>query len=82
MERECKQSGVKLKAFRGDNGIYKAAEFRAELRNNDQHITFCGVGAHHQNGVAERYFRTMVEKTRTVLLNAHTRWPSSISMEL
>ena len=25
MERECKQSGIKLKAFRGDNDIYKAA---------------------------------------------------------
>ena len=24
----------------------------------------------------------MVEKTRTVLLNAHTKWSSSISMEL
>ena len=73
MERECKQSGVKLKSFRGDNGIYKAAEFRAELRDNDQHITYCGVGAYHQNGVAERYIRTMVEKTRTNLLNAHAR---------
>ena len=62
MERECKRSGVTIKAFRGDNGIYRAAEFRKELQDNDQHITFCGVGAHHQNGVAERHIRTMVEK--------------------
>ena len=50
-----------LKAFRGDNIIYKAAEIRVELRDNDQHITCCGVGTHHQNGVAERYVRNMVE---------------------
>ncbi len=82
MERICRQSNVKIKAFRGDNGVYKAAEFRHELDKNDQNITFCGTGAHHQNGIAERYIRTMVENARTVLLNAHARWPTSIQMEL
>ena len=73
MERDAKASGVKVNAFRADNGIFKSTEFRLELKNNDQDITFCGVGAHHQNGVAERYIRTMVERARTVLLNAHAR---------
>ena len=76
------QSNVKLKPFRGDNGVYKAAEFRAELTKNDQRVTFCGTDTHHQNGIAEKYTRTMVEKTRLVLLNAHARWPYSIDMEL
>ena len=35
-----------------------------------------------QNGVAESYIRTMVEKSRTILLNAHARWPEQIDMEL
>ena len=78
MERECRISDVIIKTFRANNGFYKAAEFRAELRNNDQHITYYGVGSHHQNGVAERYIRTVVEKTITVLLNAHAIWQSSI----
>ena len=78
MEREYKLSGTKSKTFRGDNGLYKAAEFRAELRDNDQHITYYGVGVHNENGAAERDTRTMVEKTRIVLLNAHVRWPSLI----
>ena len=47
MESECKRSKVNVKSFRGDNGVYKTAEFRAELRNNDQHITYCGVGTYH-----------------------------------
>ena len=82
MEREAATSGVKIKSFRADNGIFKSAEFRLELQDNAQNVTFCGVGAHHQNGIAERYIRTMVEKARTVLLNAHARWPDMIDMEL
>ena len=75
-------SGVKIKAFRADNGIFKSTEFRLKLQENNQSISFCGVGAHHQNGVAERYIRTMVEKARIVLLNAHARWPDHVDMEL
>lgn len=40
------------------------------------------MGAHHQNGVAERHIRTFVERAITVLLNAHARWPDKINMEL
>ena len=47
MEWECKQSTIKIKAFRGDNGVYRATEFRVDLKNNYQQITFYGVGAHH-----------------------------------
>ena len=82
MEREAATSGVKIKSFRADNGVFKSAEFRLELKDNGQNITFCGVGAHHQNGIAERYIRTMVENARTVLLNAHARWPDMIYMEM
>ena len=61
---------------------FKAAEFKADLEENDQSISFCGVGAHHQNGVAERYIRMFIERARTVLLNAHARWPGKLDMEL
>ena len=68
--------------FRGNNNIYKTAEFRAELKNYDQKTTFCVVGAHHQHVTAESYIKTMVEKVPIALLNLHTRWPSLIQMEL
>ena len=82
MERDANACGVKVKSFRAGNGILKSTEFRLELQDNDQHITFCGVGSHHQHGVTKRYIRTMVEKSRAVLLNAHDRWPEQIDMEL
>ena len=83
VERSSKTMGVMVKSYRrSDNGIFKSAEFKNDLQENDQTITYCGVGAHNQNGVAERYIRTFVEKARTVLLNAHARWPEHINMEL
>ena len=82
MDRECKQSAIKIQFFRGDNGIYSASEFGTDLKNKDQYLTFCCVGAYHQNGVAEKYIRTMVGKSRTALLNAHERCPNFIEIEL
>jgi hypothetical protein len=41
----------------------------------DQTIDFCGVGAHHQNGVAERDIFTVTEMARAMLLHAVLHWP-------
>ena len=81
IERQARDAGVEIKSFRADNGIFKAAEFKTDLELNDQSITFCGMGAHHQNGVAERSIRIFIERARTVILNAHARWPEKINME-
>ena len=82
MERDAFHSGVKIKSYRADNGIFKAGEFRLDMDKQDQQITYCGVGAHHQNGIAERNIRIMVERARTVLLNAHACNNMKIKMEL
>ena len=52
MEREAMKSDVKIKLFRADNGIFKSAEFRLELQENAQKVTFCGVPARHQYVIA------------------------------
>ena len=43
--------------------------------NSKQEIQFCGVGAHHQNGVSKRAIRAVAECERTMLLNAIRLWP-------
>ena len=53
MEQEADQEHIKIKTFHADNGIFKAKLFRQNLITSGQTITFCGVGAHHQNGKAE-----------------------------
>ena len=48
------EHGVELKCFHTDNGTFKSKAFVKALKDNCQMITKLGVGAHHQNGVAER----------------------------
>ena len=44
-----------------------------------QNITFCGVRAHHQNGVSERIIKYLTLYSRTLLLNAQRHWPEYIT---
>ena len=56
-ERFAAQHGVTIKHYRSDNGIFHARVFTDELKSCGQSITYCGVNAHHQNGVIERCIR-------------------------
>jgi hypothetical protein len=47
-----------------------------------QTITFSGVGAHHQNGVAERRIRDLQDSARAILLQAYRLWPDAINVHL
>ena len=44
-----------------------------------QTISFCGVGAHHQNGVSENIIKQLTLTARTLLLHAQQFWPEYIS---
>ena len=45
-------------------------------------ISFAGVGAHHQNGIAEKRIGDLQRKATTLLLHAQRRWPEAISTTL
>ena len=60
--KEKQKNCITIKVFKSDNGVFKAAELRAEINNLVQTISYCGVSVHHQNEISERYIRTMVEK--------------------
>ena len=53
-ERLSMSFGVKVKKYRVDNGMLTYSTFQDSCKFNGQEITFCGVGAHHQNGIVER----------------------------
>ena len=42
-------------------------------------MTFCGVGAHHQNAVVESKNKEICYGSRTILLHAKRKWPTVIS---
>jgi hypothetical protein len=54
-ERWAKDHNVpRIRSYRADNMPFNAAAFREDLKLQNQTIDFSGVGAHFQNGVAER----------------------------
>jgi hypothetical protein len=81
-ERHALSCGVLVKAYRSDNGIFTKEAFMNEIATNHQSITASGVGAHHQNGCAERAIRTVVTKARVQLLHAQLRWPEQTPSDL
>ena len=40
--------------YHADNGIFAEKAFRDEVVSSNQTISYCAVGAHHQNGIVER----------------------------
>ena len=81
-ERLCGSFQVRVSAYHGDNGRYADAAFRQDILDNNQSLTFCGVGSHHQNGIAERRIRFLTELARTSILAAQIKWPGIITTSL
>ena len=78
-ERFAQSHGVNLKRFHADNGIFAELKFRNEIdATPHQSITYCAVGAHHQNGLVERSIGTLTLGARTNLLYAQRKWPEAI----
>ncbi|MGH7974286.1 MAG: hypothetical protein ACREBR_02075 [bacterium] len=74
-ERVAYTHGVQVKAYHADNGIFTSHQFKQHLEDQAQDLSLSGVGAHHQNGVAERAIKTVVASARTMMLHAALRWP-------
>ena len=81
-ERNCFQDGVAVQAYHADNGIYNSAEWLREIDKKGQGQRLSGVGAHHQNGTAERAIKTVMTRARTIMLHALLHWPDERDEQL
>ena len=81
-EKEMSSMGVTVVHYHTDNGVFTAAEFQDELNKSEQGLTLSGVGAHHQNAVAEREIGVVFNLARTMMLHAKLRWPKCVSAKL
>jgi hypothetical protein len=69
---------VRLKSIPADNGVYRACSFQDACQRNQQRLTFCAVGMHWQNGIAEQFIGSITQQARTILLHAMARWPQVV----
>ena len=74
--------GHKVLAYHADNGRFAETVFMGDVKDKAQNITFCGVGSHHQNGIAERKIRTLGEDARTMLAHGEHLWPGVVTKSL
>ena len=81
-EREAHQNGFRICKYHGDNGIFASEEFRRDCLLKDQELDLSGVGAHHQNGRAERAIRTITSLARAMMIHSALHWNASHDLSL
>jgi hypothetical protein len=78
-EQHASEGGISISSYRADNGQFADSGFQQAVKDAHQKITFCAVGAHHQNGIVERQIKEFTLISRTLLLHAKRHWPDNIT---
>ncbi len=78
-ERFLALLGVESVAYHADNGWFADKGFRDDCTSSNRTITFCGVGSHHQNGLAEHKIKDITLGGQTSLFHAKHMFPEWIS---
>jgi len=76
------EHGVKILHYHCDNGRFHDNDFKQACHDARQQLTFCGVNAHFQNGIAKHSIHDLSESTRKQLLHARIRWPQAVHFAL
>ena len=77
-EKVLSQASRRVKHYHADNGAFAHKGFLDHVNRADQKITFCAVGAHHQNGIIENKNKMLTLSARTLLLHGIRMWPQMI----
>ena len=80
-EQYAASHGVTIKHYCADNGAFNTRLFKESVLAARQTIDFCGVNAHHQNGVVERMIQTLTYRARSLLLHAMFHWAEVVTAE-
>ena len=75
-------NSVTVRQYHADNGRFADNVFINDVRQQGQIISYCGVGVHHQNGIAKKIIRYVTEQARKMLLHGCSRWPSGVMTAL
>ena len=82
-EEYARQNGIyHISGYHADNGVFRANKWIESCRRQKQSLSFAGVNAHHQNGIAERRIKEIQELSRSMMIHANRRWPEAITPNL
>jgi hypothetical protein len=81
-EQEAADSGVSIKKYHSDNGVFSSKQFKAHCKLMNQKLTFSGMGAKFQNGIAENAIKTVCNMARANMLHATMQWPGFSFLDL
>ncbi len=72
------EADCSVKHYQADNGCFSYNEFLAACNNLNQTIEFCGVGAHHQNGIIKNINKQLTQTARVLLLHGMRMRPQMV----
>jgi hypothetical protein len=78
-ERHANKGGVSIISYHAENGQFADTWFQQAIKDSNHNITYCAVGAHHQNGIVERRIKELTLISRTLLLHGKWQLPNYIS---
>ncbi len=81
-EQFAAKHGVAIRHYHCNNGRFPNNAFKQACQESNQQLTFCGVNAHFQNGIAERAIRDLSDSARKQLLHVRQRWPAAVHVAL
>jgi hypothetical protein len=81
-ELYARERGVIVKNYFADNGRFVDNAWKDSLLEENQGITYCGVNAHWQNGIAERLIRDLKEQSRMMRIHAEHHWPDVVNTSM
>jgi len=81
-EHEVTQCGITINSYHTDNGIFTKSQFHNALLATNQGHTVSGVGAHHQNGLAEHAIKNIQDMMQTVMVHVSVHWLDKYDVHL
>jgi hypothetical protein len=76
-EHRCAIRGITVQRYHADNGRFAEPAFVEDCKRLNQKLTYCGVGAHHQNGVAERKIKDIKSNENDAIEDVLTSSPAN-----
>ncbi|KAG7361859.1 integrase core domain containing protein [Nitzschia inconspicua] len=81
-EAFARTHAIRIQHYHADNGRFAENIWTDDIQKQGQTMSYCGVSAHWQNGIAEKRIKDLQDLARTQLIHAKIRWPGVIDARL